>query len=206
MSNIFDLFKKIETPSVGPITHIVVGLGNPGKEYDGTRHNAGFILLDAIAAKHNARIDRARFRALTGEAQIGEKRALLMKPQTFMNLSGEAVQEAMAFYKIPPENLIVLCDDISFDAGVIRIRRRGSHGGHNGLRNINDRIGSEEYPRIKLGVGKKPRPDYDLVDWVLGKMPPADRDALAARAEDADAAVALILQGRIDEAMNKYSK
>ncbi len=206
MSNIFDLFKKIETPSVGPITHIVVGLGNPGKEYDGTRHNAGFILLDAIAARHGARIDRARFRALTGEAQIGEKRVLLLKPQTFMNLSGEAVQEAMAFYKLPPENLIVLCDDISFDAGQVRIRRRGSHGGHNGLRNINDRIGSEEYPRIKLGVGKKPRPDYDLVDWVLGKLPPVDREALAARAEDVDAAVALILQGRIDEAMNKYSK
>ena len=206
MSNIFDLFKKIETPSVGPITHIVVGLGNPGKEYEGTRHNAGFVILDAIAAKHGARIDRARFRALTGEAQIGEKRVLLLKPQTFMNLSGEAVQEALAFYKIPPENLIVLCDDISFDAGVVRIRRRGSHGGHNGLRNIAAMIGSEEYPRIKLGVGKKPRPDYDLVDWVLGKMPPADREALAARAEDADAAVALILQGKIDEAMNKYSK
>ena len=206
MSNIFDLFKKIETPSAGPITHLVVGLGNPGKEYDGTRHNAGFILLDAIAAKHNARIDRARFRALTGEAQIGGVRVLLMKPQTFMNLSGEAVQEAMSFYKLPPENLIVLCDDISFDAGVVRIRRRGSHGGHNGLRNINDRLGSEEYTRIKLGVGKKPRPDYDLVDWVLGKMPPADREALAARADDLDAAVALILQGKIDEAMNKYSK
>ena len=206
MSSIFDLFKKIETPSVGPITHIVVGLGNPGKEYEGTRHNAGFVILDAIAAKHGARIDRARFRALTGEAQIGEKRVLLLKPQTFMNLSGEAVQEALAFYKIPPENLIVLCDDISFDAGVVRIRRRGSHGGHNGLRNIAAMIGSEEYPRIKLGVGKKPRPDYDLVDWVLGKMPPADREALAARAEDADAAVALILQGKIDEAMNKYSK
>ena len=206
MSSIFDLFKKIETPSVGPITHIVVGLGNPGKEYEGTRHNAGFVILDAIAAKHGARIDRARFRALTGEAQIGEKRVLLLKPQTFMNLSGEAVQEALAFYKIPPENLIVLCDDISFDAGVVRIRRRGSHGGHNGLRNIAAMIGSEEYPRIKLGVGKKPRPDYDLVDWVLGKMPPADCEALAARAEDADAAVALILQGKIDEAMNKYSK
>ncbi|MBQ8859341.1 MAG: peptidyl-tRNA hydrolase, partial [Clostridia bacterium] len=108
MSNIFDLFKKIETPAAGPITHVVVGLGNPGKEYDGTRHNAGFILLDMIAAKQGARIDRARFRALTGEAQIGGVRVLLLKPQTFMNLSGEAVQEAMAFYKLPPENLIVL--------------------------------------------------------------------------------------------------
>ena len=206
MSNIFDLFKKIETPSAGPITHVVVGLGNPGKEYDGTRHNAGFILLDMIAAKQGARIDRARFRALTGEAQIGGVRVLLLKPQTFMNLSGEAVQEAMAFYKLPPENLIVLCDDISFDAGQVRIRRRGSHGGHNGLRNIAAMIGSEDYPRIKLGVGKKPRPDYDLVDWVLGKMPPADREALENRAADVENALALILQGKIDEAMNKYSK
>ena len=206
MSNIFDLFKKIETPAAGPITHVVVGLGNPGKEYDGTRHNAGFILLDMIAAKQGARIDRARFRALTGEAQIGGVRVLLLKPQTFMNLSGEAVQEAMAFYKLPPENLIVLCDDISFDAGQVRIRRRGSHGGHNGLRNIAAMIGSEDYPRIKLGVGKKPRPDYDLVDWVLGKLPPADREALENRAADVENALALILQGKIDEAMNKYSK
>ena len=209
MANIFDLFKKIEkgenTP-VGPVTHLIVGLGNPGAEYALTRHNAGFLALDRFAERLGARIDRARFRALVGEASFAGHHVLLLKPQTFMNLSGEAVQEALAFYKIPPENLIVLCDDISFDAGVVRIRRRGSHGGHNGLRNIAAMIGSEEYPRIKLGVGKKPRPDYDLVDWVLGKMPPADCEALAARAEDADAAVALILQGKIDEAMNKYSK
>ena len=206
MSNIFDLFKKIEQPAATPITHIVVGLGNPGKEYEGTRHNIGFAMLDKIAAAHGAQIDRARFHALAGEAVIGGARALLLKPQTFMNLSGTAVSEALAFYKIPPENLIVLCDDVSFDPGRIRIRRRGSHGGHNGLRNITERIGSEEFVRIKIGVGKKPRPDYDLADWVLGKFPAADRAAIEERAGDIAAALTLLLQGKIEEAMNQYSK
>ena len=206
MSNIFDLFKKIEQPAVTPITHIVVGLGNPGKEYENTRHNIGFAMLDKIAEAHGAKIDRARFHALTGEAVIGGTRVLLLKPQTFMNLSGTAVGEALAFYKIPPENLVVLCDDVSFDPGRIRIRRRGSHGGHNGLRNITERIGSEEFARIKIGVGKKPRPDYDLADWVLGKFPQADRAAIEERAADITAAVTLLLQGKTDEAMNQFSK
>ena len=206
MSNIFDLFRKIETAPPVPITHAVVGLGNPGKEYEGTRHNVGFEAIDHIATACSARIDRAKFHALVGEATLGGKRVLLIKPQTFMNLSGTAVSEALSFYKIPPENLLVLCDDISFDTGIIRIRRKGSHGGHNGLRNIISSIGSEEFARIKIGVGKKPHPEYDLVDWVLGRPAPADRDAIRARHADMKEATVLWLDGRIDEAMNRYSK
>jgi PTH1 family peptidyl-tRNA hydrolase len=201
MSNIFDLFKKIETPSVGPITHIVVGLGNPGKEYDGTRHNAGFILLDAIAAKHNARIDRARFRALTGEAQIGEKRALLMKPQTFMNLSGEAVGEAVRFYKLAPEKVIVLSDDISLDCGRLRVRRKGSAGGHNGLKSINEHLGTDAYPRVKIGVGQKPHPDYELADWVLANLPAEDQKKMSDSFDILCNGVEKLIAGDIDGAM-----
>ena len=185
---------------------IVVGLGNYGDKYAYTFHNMGFLTVECLADKLGLKFNKKECDALIAVGYRGGEKIILAKPWTYMNLSGVAVAEAANFYKIPPENILVLCDDISFDAGVVRIRRRGSHGGHNGLRNIAAMIGSEEYPRIKLGVGKKPRPDYDLVDWVLGKMPPADREALAARAEDADAAVALILQGKIDEAMNKYSK
>jgi PTH1 family peptidyl-tRNA hydrolase len=136
MANIFDLFRKIEAPSAAPITYVIAGLGNPGKEYAGTRHNVGFDMLDLLSAKLGVSIDRARFDALVGEATIAGVRVLLVKPQTYMNLSGKAVRAALAFYKIPPENLIVFCDDISFDVGCARIRRKGSHGGHNGLRNI----------------------------------------------------------------------
>ena len=206
MSNIFDLFKKIETPAAGPITYVVAGLGNPGAQYEHTRHNVGFAAIDDLAAACGARIDRARFHALTGEATLGGIRMLLLKPTTFMNLSGEAVADAMRFYKLTPDRLIVLCDDISFDPGKIRIRRRGSHGGHNGLRNIIDHLGTEEFCRLKIGVGKKPTPDYDLVDWVRGNMPKADREAIAARFADIRAAVELCAKGEIDRAMNLYSR
>ena len=205
MSSIFDLFKKIEQPSAGPISYVIAGLGNPGAEYEHTRHNVGFAALDALAADCGTRIDRARFHALVGEAVLGGTRVLLMKPTTFMNCSGEAVQEAMHFYKLPPERLIVLCDDISFEPGVLRIRRRGSHGGHNGLKNIIAQLGSEEFCRIKIGVGKKPRPDYDLVDWVLGRLPQDDRQRIAARFADIRDALTLCTAGDIDGAMNKYS-
>ena len=206
MSNIFDLFKKIETAPPVPITHAVVGLGNPGKEYEGTRHNVGFEAIDHIATACSARIDRAKFHALVGEATLGGKRVLLIKPQTFMNLSGTAVSEALSFYKIPPENLLVLCDDISFDTGIIRIRRKGSHGGHNGLRNIISSIGSEEFARIKIGVGKKPHPEYDLVDWVLGRFPKESLDAMRAASEATVSAISLWLSGKEEEAQNRFSK
>lgn len=207
MANIFDLFKKIEsTGSSLPITHIVAGLGNIGKEYEKTRHNAGFMAIDALAEKCGVRIDRVKFHALTSEATIGGVRVLLMKPTTYMNNSGVAISEAAAFYKIAPENVIVLHDEISFDVGVMRIRRRGSAGGHNGLKSIIAHLGSDAFPRIKIGVGKKPSPEYDLVDFVLGKFSQDDLAKLSEQNGSVIAAVELMLAGKIDEAMNKYSK
>ena len=208
MANIFDLFKKIESSQSEklPVTHIVVGLGNVGKEYDNTRHNAGFLAIDALAEKCGVRIDRVKFHALVCEANVGGKRVLLMKPTTFMNNSGVAIGEAAAFYKIPPENVIVLHDEISFDVGVIRIRRKGSAGGHNGLKSIIAHLSSDAFPRVKIGVGKKPSPDYDLVDFVLGKFSSDDLRALKEKNADIISATELMLDGKIEEAMNKFSK
>ena len=207
MSNIFDLFKSIEKKTeTRPITHIIAGLGNPGEKYANTRHNAGFIAIDYLAEKLGVRVDRVKFHALVGECELGGKRVLLMKPETFMNSSGVAIGEAAAFYKIPPENVIVLHDEISFDAGVIRIRRKGSAGGHNGLKSIIEHLSSEGFPRIKIGVGQKPSPDYDLVDWVLGKFPKDALSAIEGRLDDISSATELMLRGEIDLAMNKYSK
>ena len=209
MSNIFDLFKKIESqkPSSNePVSFIIVGLGNIGKQYELTRHNAGFLAIDYIAEKYSAKIDRVKFHATVGECMIGGKRVLLMKPTTLMNNSGIAVGEAAAFYKIPPERVLVLHDEISFDPGIIRIRRKGSAGGHNGLKSIIARLPGEEFPRIKIGVGKKPTPEYDLADWVLGKFSEADMKALRGRFEDIATASELIVQNKIDDAMAKYSK
>jgi len=206
MSNIFDLFKKIEAAPATPITHLVVGLGNPGIEYAPTRHNVGFVALDYIAERLGVRVDRVKFHALTAEARFGEVRVLLMKPTTFMNNSGVAVAEAAAFYKIPPENIIVLHDEISFAPGNFRIRRKGSAGGHNGLKSIITHLGSDAFLRIKIGVGQKPTPEYDLADWVLGRLPKSDTEAVNQRHPDIYSSVELMLVGRIDEAMNKYSK
>lgn len=207
MANIFDLFKKIESPqSKAPITHIVVGLGNVGGEYDNTRHNAGFIAIDALAKKYGASIDRVKFHAMVAEAAIADKRVLLMKPTTYMNNSGVAVSEAAGFYKIPAENVIVLHDEISFDVGVMRIRRKGSAGGHNGLKSLIAHLGSDAFPRIKIGVGKKPSPDYDLVDFVLGKFSKEDLRVLDEENANIISSVELILAGKIEDAMNKFSK
>lgn len=206
MSNIFDLFKKIEKKEdTAPISYIIVGLGNPGREYERTRHNVGFVALDYIAERIGVKVDRVRFKALTAEARLLDKRVLLMKPTTYMNNSGEAVYEAAAFYKIPAENIIVIHDEISFEPGLFRIRRRGSAGGHNGLKSIISRVG-EEFPRIKVGVGKKPSPEYDLASWVLGVMPHSDIELFEKRLSDIYSSVELILSGKIDEAMNKFSK
>lgn len=208
MANIFDLFKKIESTSAStsPVTHIVVGLGNIGKQYEKTRHNAGFIAIDRIADAWGCKVDRVKFHSTVGEAVFKDKRILLMKPSTLMNNSGVAIGEAAAFYKIPPENVIVLHDEISFDPGIIRIRRKGSAGGHNGLKSVIAHLSSEEFPRVKIGVGKKPTPDYDLVDWVLGKFSDADLKAISDRLDDIRLACEDIICGNIDAAMNKYSK
>ena len=209
MSNIFDLFKQIDkkyTPAAGNLTHLVVGLGNPGDKYTFTRHNTGFMALDFIAEKCGVRVDRARFKSLCADARIGEHRVLLMKPQTFMNLSGEAVREAADFYKIPPENILVLFDDINFDVGVMRIRRNGSDGGHNGIKSIIYQLNSDAFPRVKIGVGKKPSPDYDLADYVLGTYSDADKKTLFSMFSRVYDGVELILSGQIDKAMNLYNR
>ena len=207
MSNIFDLFKKIEkTADQTPVSFIIAGLGNPGTQYQKTRHNVGFVAVDYIAAKLGVRIDRAKFHALVAEAKIGDVRVLLMKPETYMNNSGVAIGEAASFYKIPPERVLVLHDEISFEPGLMRIRRKGSAGGHNGLKSIIAHLSSEDFPRVKIGVGKKPTPEYDLADWVLGKFPKDHSDLIDARLGDIYDASALITAGKIDDAMQKYSK
>ncbi len=207
MANIFDLFKKIESPSSKtPVTHIVAGLGNIGAEYDKTRHNAGFMAIDAFAEKYRVKIDRAKFHALVGEVTVGKARVLLMKPTTYMNNSGVALGEAASFYKIAPENVIVLHDEISFDVGVMRIRRKGSAGGHNGLKSLIAHLASEDFPRIKIGVGKKPSPDYDLVSFVLGKFSKEDLIKLSEQNPNIISALELMLDGKTEEAMNKYSR
>ena len=208
MSNIFDLFKKIEDgrKPKAHITHIVAGLGNIGKAYERTRHNAGFLAIDYIAERAGVKIDRVKFHATVAEAEIGGTGVLLMKPTTLMNNSGVAIAEAASFYKIPPENVIVLHDEISFDPGIIRIRRKGSAGGHNGLKSIIAHLGSQDFPRIKIGVGKKPSPEYDLADFVLGKFPEDDLKKLAERYADISSATELIIKGDIELAMQKFSK
>ena len=206
MANIFDLFKKIEnTAPTAPITHIVVGLGNIGEQYERTRHNVGFASLDRIAKAVGAKVDRVKFHAYVGECRIGENRVLLMKPTTLMNRSGLAVGEAAAFYKIPAERIIVLHDEISFAPGLMRIRRKGSAGGHNGLKSLIEAVG-DGFPRIKIGVGQKPSPDYDLGDWVLGKFPKDSLLAIEARLADIFSATELMVRGEIDAAMNRFSK
>ncbi len=208
MSNIFDLFKKIEKSSVGtglPISHIVVGLGNPGDKYANTRHNAGFMALDAYSKKHGFRLDRLKHKALCGEAVVSGKRVLFMKPQTYMNNSGDAVRDAASFYKIPAENIVVIFDDISLDPGKIRIRKKGSAGGHNGIKSIIEKLNSELFPRIKLGVGSKPHPDYDLADWVLSNFPKDQEQSFSDTLDSVGDALDLILGGCIDTAMSKFN-
>ena len=207
MANIFDLFKKIEQKhDTGPVEFIIAGLGNVGDKYVGTRHNAGFVAIDYIAERCGVKIDRARYHALVSECKIGTHRVLLMKPTTFMNNSGVAIAEAAGFYKIPPERVLILHDEISFEPGIIRIRRKGSAGGHNGLKSIIAHLGSEEFPRIKIGVGKKPSPEYDLADFVLGRFSEADNAAIRLRLGDISAAAELIVNENIDTAMAKFSK
>lgn len=207
MSNIFDLFKKIETeaPTPTPIEYIVAGLGNPGAKYVRTRHNVGFMALDYISQKEKFKINTLKFKALTADAAFGGKRVLFMKPETFMNNSGEAVKAAADFYKIPPERIVIIYDDISLDPGRMRIRRKGSDGGHNGIKSIIYQLESDAFPRVKLGVGAKPHPDYDLADWVLSEFSKENAEAIYPRFEDTAGALEMILKGDIDGAMGKYN-
>jgi PTH1 family peptidyl-tRNA hydrolase len=189
----------------GAYEYMIVGIGNPGAKYEMTRHNAGFLAIDMLAMKQNKEIKRLKYHALIGDAVIEGKKCLLMKPQTFMNNSGEAVAEAARFYKIPPQNIIVLSDDISLDVGKIRIRRKGSAGGHNGLKSIIAHLGSDEFPRVKIGVGKKPDAYTDLADWVLGRFPKELEPQLKDALENANGAISLIVQDKFDRAMNLYN-
>ncbi len=209
MSRLDELFKQISggaDHTGGQVTHLVVGLGNPGREYEKTRHNMGYMALDRIARECGATVNRARFHALTGEAVIGGCRVLLMKPETFMNLSGEAVGEAARFYRIPPESIYILCDDISFPVGRLRFRKSGSAGGHNGLKSIISCLGSDAFPRIKLGVGQKPTPEYDLADWVLSRMPENDLKVADGVFSAVYAALPHLFSGETDAALAILSK
>jgi len=206
MASIFDLFKKIEKQEdTTPITHIIVGLGNPGEKYMYTRHNAGFLAIDYLLSKYSVSCDKLKFKALTGEIKLSGVRALLMKPQTFMNASGQAIQEACAFYKIPPENVIVISDDASFDIGRLRVRKSGSAGGHNGLKSIIECLSSDKFPRIKLGVGQKPNPDYDIADWVLARIPKESEKTFCTLLEHIPQILELMLKGNIEKAMSDYN-
>ena len=188
----------------GPPRWLIVCLGNPGPRYEGTRHNAGFMVCDALAKKLKVTVNRARFRALTAAAEIGGENVLLMKPQTFMNLSGEAAAQAAKFYKIPPERVLVVSDETALPIGRLRVRSKGSAGGHNGLKSLIACLGSEQFPRIRLGVGAPPHEDYDMADWVLSAFKNQDAEEMAAAAERAaDAVICYITEGA-ERAMNKF--
>ncbi len=197
------IFKK--NASGSSVDYIIVGLGNPGKQYENTRHNCGFCAVDLLAEKNNCQMKKIRFKSTTGECRIGSSKCLLMKPSTFMNLSGQAVIEAMNFYKNPPERVIIIFDDISLDVGRMRIRQKGSDGGHNGMKNIIYLSGSDMFPRIKIGVGKKPHPDYDLKDWVLSRFSQSENKTLSTVYENSVDAVELMVQEKTQEAMQRYN-
>ena len=184
---------------------LVVGLGNPEAKYDNTRHNAGFMAIDHIAQKTGCRVNQLKFQSLYGMCELEGKKVMLMKPSTYMNRSGEAVREASQFYKIPPEHIIVIFDDVSLDVGKMRIRRKGSDGGHNGIKSIIYQTGSDQFPRIKIGVGKKPHPDYDLAAWVLGYFSEEDQKALVPVLDHSYEAVQQMIAGKIDRAMNLFN-
>ncbi len=208
MTDIFELFKKISDGSTShePITYIVVGLGNPGAQYRHTRHNMGFLALDYVSGKYGASVTRSAHKGLSGEATIAGKRVLLVKPQTFMNLSGECVRSVLDYYKIPPEHLVVIYDDITLPVGRLRVRRDGSAGGHNGIKSIIAEIGSQNFPRIRIGVGEKPHPDYDLADWVLSELSEGDLKTLERTFPTACEGLEHILSGDVDGAMQICNK
>lgn len=205
--SIFDIFKKLESEKTppAPIDFIIAGLGNPGTQYEDTRHNCGFMAAETLAEMHGAELKRLKFKSLTAEAEINGRRCLLMKPTTFMNNSGDAVSEAADFYKIPPENVLIIYDDITLDVGRLRIRAKGSDGGHNGMKSIILRLNSDNFPRIRIGVGKKPHPDYDLADWVLSRFTKEEGEKLEPALNNAAKAAELIADGKITEAMNLYN-
>lgn len=205
MLDIFKFISSNQKAPSGPIEYLIVGLGNPGTKYDNTRHNAGFMAIDYIAEKCGTIINKSKFNSLYSDVFLEDKRALLMKPQQFMNNSGQSVAEAMSFYKIPSKKVIILFDDICLDVGKIRIRRKGSNGGHNGLKSIIYLTSKEDFPRVKIGIGGKPNPGWDLADWVLSNFTDGEKLSLNKAIEDCYDSVKLIVSGKIQDAMNKYN-
>ena len=207
--SIFDKFKAIsrqeEALPAGPVEYLIVGLGNPGEQYAFTRHNTGFMVVDAMAERLGKDIKRLKFKSLCSDVSISGKHCLLMKPTTFMNNSGQAVTEAMNFYKLDIEHVIVIYDDISLEPGCLRIRRKGSDGGHNGIKSIIYLTGGNTFPRIKMGVGKKPHPKFDLADWVLSRFNNDDMEKIHEACKNACDCIELMVAGKTDEAMNKYN-
>lgn len=195
---------SIFSPSAG-VDWIIAGLGNPEPKYDGTRHNTGFAALDALARSWDVAVNKAKWQGLYGIASVDGRKVMLLKPLTYMNLSGQCIAPAAQFYKVPRSRVLVLCDDIAQAPGHLRIRASGSAGGHNGLKSIIASLGGEDFPRLRIGVGAKPRPDYDLAAWVLGKFSAEDAKALADRQPDIEAACRLILAGNLPEAQNRFN-
>ena len=189
----------------GSVEYLVVGLGNPDKKYENTRHNCGWLAIDHIAEKRNCRVNKIKFKSFVGECNVRGRRAMLMKPTTYMNNSGQAVVEAMNFYKIPPENVIVIFDDVSLPVGKMRIRSKGSDGGQKGMRSIIYLSGKDTFPRIKIGIGAKPNPEWELADWVLSRFTKDEQKALTEMFDNANDAIDLMAEGRIDRAMNMFN-
>jgi len=208
MADIFELFKKIgsqNTTGGGTPEFIIAGLGNPGEKYHTTRHNAGFMAMDYLSQKLSAPIKQIKFKSVVGNAVIAGKNVLLMKPQTYMNASGEAVREAAQFYKIPNDRIIILVDDTCLAPGRMRVRKSGSAGGHNGLKSLIEQLGTDEFPRVRLGVGEKPNKEYDMADWVLGKMSETDLKLLYGCLEASLPACELIMEGKLEDAMGRFN-
>ncbi len=199
------MFNKFKKEGSSTYDYLIVGLGNPGKKYETTRHNAGFLFIENMENELNFTAKKLKFHALVGDVKLENKKLLVMKPQTMMNNSGTAVKECAQFYKIPVENIIVIYDDISLDPGLLRIRRKGSAGGHNGIKSIIAHLGSENFPRIKLGVGKKPHPEYDLADWVLSNFPKNDIPLMREALDNGLCALKLMIKGDTEGAMSKYN-
>lgn len=205
MLDIFKFISSHEKSSSGPIEYLIVGLGNPGIQYDNTRHNAGFMAIDYIAEKCGTIINKSKFNFRYTDVFLEDKKVLLIKPQQFMNNSGQSVVEAMSFYKVPSNKVILLFDDICLDIGKIRIRRKGSSGGHNGLKSIIYLTLKEDFPRVKIGIGGKPSLDWNLADWVLSNFTDEEKSNLIKAIENCYDSTKLIVSGKIQDAMNKYN-
>ena len=191
--------------SSGGASWVLVCLGNPGDQYENTRHNVGFMVADELAERARLPIQKLKFKALTNTLTIGGEKVLVMKPVTYMNLSGEAAGEAARFFKIPPERVLVISDDVSLPLGKLRIRANGSAGGHNGLKNIIQHLGTDAFPRIKVGVGAPAHPEHEMVDWVIGNFTPAEKKVVSEAVGRAADAVECLIEKGVSEAQNKFN-